>query len=123
MRGDERRRELDVETEEDRACQDYSTLLSSLLIYSSPSLSNLCLSALLSHAAEPAPLFETLDILILADRPALLRATFAREYCSRSKDVPEIRNIDNTSRRIICEKSKRNRGIADIAFSPVLLVE
>lgn len=52
-------------------------------------------------------LFETLDILILADRPALLWTTFVHEYRSRSKDAPEIRNIDDTSRQIICVKSDR----------------
>lgn len=52
-------------------------------------------------------LFETLDILILADRPTLLWTTFVHEYRSRSKDAPEIWNIDDTSRQIICVKSDR----------------
>lgn len=52
-------------------------------------------------------LFETLDILILADRPALLWTTFVHEYRSCSKDAPEIWNIDDTSRQIICVKSDR----------------
>ena len=111
LRDEKRTRRGPRKSEEDGECKEPRTtrlLLSSLLALPVP----VFLFSFPSPDPKRAPLFETLDILIPADRPASspAEATFAREYRSRSKDSPEIQNIDDTWRRIICKELRGGGG-------------
>lgn len=109
---------------EDRTNQDYSTVLSSFFLRS-PRLALTSLSVPLSNAAfeHCALLFETLDILIPADRPSSpARATLAHEYHFRSGDAPDIQDIDgyfekNNSRKGKNENRREARTVFPTVFS------